>query len=173
MISQLWLFTGNSHFSLSSVLFEIRAADPCRGGRPHVSWLRQVESYLKDTGMAGLASVWVMVRRRPKEYRRKVDAATRCSGVCPHTWPVRPDKLMWTTSTVEVFSYSRIFETDVHFSLRSLICTNAGSGYVGAGPNRPFLLRRMIGATPQYISGKLLVLVHTEALTFKIANSVR
>ena len=23
--------------------------------------------------------------RRPKEYRRKVDAATRCSGVCPHT----------------------------------------------------------------------------------------
>ena len=39
-------------------------------GRPHASWLRQVESYLKD---------------RPKEYRRKVDAATRCSGVCPHT----------------------------------------------------------------------------------------
>ena len=25
-------------------------------------------------------------RRRPKEYRRKVDTATRCSGVCPHTW---------------------------------------------------------------------------------------
>ena len=50
-------------------------------------WLRQVESYLKDTGMAGLASAWAMARRRPKEYRRKVDAATRCSGVCPHTWP--------------------------------------------------------------------------------------
>ena len=53
--------------------------------RPHASWLRQVESYLKDTDMAGLASAWAMARRRPKEYRRKVDAATRCSGVCPHT----------------------------------------------------------------------------------------
>ena len=56
-------------------------------GRPHASWLRQVESYLKDAGMAGLASAWAMARRRPKEYRRKEDAATRCSGVCPHTWP--------------------------------------------------------------------------------------
>ena len=42
-------------------------------GRPHASWLRQVEAYLKDTGMAGLASAWVMARMRPKEYRRKVD----------------------------------------------------------------------------------------------------
>ena len=48
-------------------------------------WLRQVESYLEDTGMAGLASAWAMARRSPKDYRRKVDAATRCSGVCPHT----------------------------------------------------------------------------------------
>ena len=54
-------------------------------GRPQASWLRQAESYLRDTGMAGLASAWAMARRRPKEYRRKVDAATRCSGVCPHT----------------------------------------------------------------------------------------
>ena len=54
-------------------------------GRPHASWLRKVESYMKDAGMAGLASAWAMARRRPKEYRRKVDAATRCSGVCPHT----------------------------------------------------------------------------------------
>ena len=54
-------------------------------GRPHASWLRQVESYLKFAGMAGLASAWTMARRRPKEYRRKVDAATRCSCVCPHT----------------------------------------------------------------------------------------
>ena len=43
--------------------------------RPHVSCLRKVESYLKDAGMAGLASAWAIVRRRPKEYRRKVDAA--------------------------------------------------------------------------------------------------
>ena len=45
----------------------------------------QTEAYLKDMGMAALASAWAMARRRSKEYRRKVDAATRCSGVCPHT----------------------------------------------------------------------------------------
>ena len=50
--------------------------------RPQASWLRQVEPYRKDMGMADLASVWAMARRRPKEYRRKVEAATRCSGVC-------------------------------------------------------------------------------------------
>ena len=54
-------------------------------GRPHASWLREVESYLKDMVMVDLASVWAMARRRPKVYRRKVDAATCCSGVCPHT----------------------------------------------------------------------------------------
>ena len=45
----------------------------------------QTEAYLKDMGMAGLVSVWVMARRRTKEYCRKVDAATRCLGICPHT----------------------------------------------------------------------------------------
>ena len=54
-------------------------------GRPHASWLRQVESYLKDMDMTGLGSAWAMARRRTKEYPHKVDAATRCSGVCPHT----------------------------------------------------------------------------------------
>ena len=34
--------------------------------------MRQGESYLKDTGMAGLASAWAMDRRRPREYRHKV-----------------------------------------------------------------------------------------------------
>ena len=70
-------------------LFSFFCRDP-RGwsmprGRPHASWLRKVESYLKDVGMAGLASAWAMARWRPKEYRRKVDAATPCSGVCTHT----------------------------------------------------------------------------------------
>ena len=46
--------------------------------RTQASWLRQVEYYLKDMGMAGLASAWAMAKRRTKEYRRKVDAATRC-----------------------------------------------------------------------------------------------
>ena len=54
-------------------------------GRPQAPWLRQMESHLKDTGMAGLASAWAMARRRLKEYRRKVHAATRCFGVSPHT----------------------------------------------------------------------------------------
>ena len=51
-------------------------------GRPQASWLRQVESFQKN---AGLESAWAMARRRPKEYRRMVDGATLCSGVCPHT----------------------------------------------------------------------------------------
>ena len=54
-------------------------------GRTHASWLRQLESYLKDAGMAGLASAWAMVRPSPEEYCREVDAATRCSGVFLHT----------------------------------------------------------------------------------------
>ena len=44
--------------------------------------LRQVESYI-GYGRGSLASAWAMVRYRQKEYRRKLDAATRCSGVCP------------------------------------------------------------------------------------------
>ena len=53
-------------------------------GRPRASWLRQVESYLRDSGMAGLASAWVMARGWPWEYHRKVDSATHCFGVCSH-----------------------------------------------------------------------------------------
>ena len=53
-------------------------------GAPKRFIVAQVESYLKDAGKAGLASAWAMARRRSREYRRKVDAATRCSGVCPH-----------------------------------------------------------------------------------------
>ena len=30
---------------------------------------------------------WAIARRRPMEYRRMVDAATRCPGVCPYTSP--------------------------------------------------------------------------------------
>ena len=47
----------------------------------------QTEAYVRDMGLTGLASAWAMDRRRPKEYRHKVDAATRCSRVCPHTCP--------------------------------------------------------------------------------------
>ena len=85
-----YAFTGMWHGSLQripiigSCLVGIRGLH-LAGGRPRASWLRHVESYLKDTCMAALASAWAMTRRRPQEYRRKVDAATRCSGVCPHT----------------------------------------------------------------------------------------
>ena len=34
-------------------------------GRSQASCLRQVKAYLKDMGMAGLASAWTMARRRP------------------------------------------------------------------------------------------------------------
>ena len=45
----------------------------------------QVDSYLKNTGKAGLASAWAMARRMLKKYRRKVDEATRYSGAYLHT----------------------------------------------------------------------------------------
>ena len=53
-------------------------------GRPRASWLQRVDRHLKEMGM-GQASAWGMARRRSLEYRRKVDAATRCSGTCSHT----------------------------------------------------------------------------------------
>ena len=48
----------------------------------------QTEVYLRNMGMTGPASAWAMARRRTKEYRREVDAATRCSGLFPPhlTW---------------------------------------------------------------------------------------
>ena len=51
-------------------------------GRPHALWLQQVDQHL-EMGM-GRAFAWVMARRRPLEYRWKVDAASRCSRACSH-----------------------------------------------------------------------------------------
>ena len=53
-------------------------------GRPRASWLQQVDRYLREMGM-GQASAWGIARRRPLEYRQKVDTVTRCSGTCSHT----------------------------------------------------------------------------------------
>ena len=53
-------------------------------GRPCASWLQQVDQHLKEMGM-GQASAWGMARRRPLEFRRKVDAATHRSCACSHT----------------------------------------------------------------------------------------
>ena len=55
--------------------------------------------------MAGLASAWAMARRRPEKYRQKVDAATRWSGVRPHTCPDstvifdKLQKICWNVTT--------------------------------------------------------------------------
>ena len=66
-------------------------ATPCGGSRPSDSFLSRSEGsddtevyYLKDTGRTRLASAGAMARRRPEKDWRKVDAATRCSGACPH-----------------------------------------------------------------------------------------
>ena len=53
-------------------------------GQPRASWLQQVDRHLKEIGIAQ-ASAWGMARRRPLEYRRKVDTATRSSGTCSPT----------------------------------------------------------------------------------------
>ena len=67
-------------------ILSARESHECRRpmGRPRALWLQQGDQNLKEMGM-GLASVWGMARRRPLEYRRKVNAATRCSGTCSHT----------------------------------------------------------------------------------------
>ena len=53
-------------------------------GRPHASWLQQVDQHLKELGM-GQAYAWEMARRRPLEYEQKVDAVTLCSSSCSDT----------------------------------------------------------------------------------------
>ena len=51
-------------------------------GCPHASWLRQMESYLRDMGSDGLDVCLGDGQTESEKYRREVDAATRCSGVC-------------------------------------------------------------------------------------------
>ena len=48
-------------------------------GQPRASWLQQVDRHLKEMGI-GQVCAWGMARRRPLEYRRKVDAVMRSSG---------------------------------------------------------------------------------------------
>ncbi len=78
---QLWLYGHVAHFPDADRAHQILSARESREwkrpmGLPHASWLQQVDRHLKEMGMA---------RRRPLEYRRKVDAATHCSGACSHT----------------------------------------------------------------------------------------
>ena len=55
---------------------------------PYIFTFCDSEDYLKDMVMTGLASVLAMAKRRPKDYRHRVDAATRCYGVQFHFSPV-------------------------------------------------------------------------------------
>ena len=50
-------------------------------GQLCASWLQEVDQHLKEMGMSQ-AFAWEMARRRPLEYRWKVDAAMCCSGAC-------------------------------------------------------------------------------------------
>ena len=86
---QLRLYGHVARFSDTDPAHQILSARESREwrrpmGRPCASWLQQVDRHLKEIGM-GQASACGMARRRPLEYRRKVDAATRCSGACSHT----------------------------------------------------------------------------------------
>ena len=86
---QLRLYGHVAHFSDADPAHQILSARESREWRRSVGrscdlWLQQVHHHLKEMGM-GQASAWGMARRRPLEFRRKVDAATRCSGACSHT----------------------------------------------------------------------------------------
>ena len=58
-------------------LIGIRLLGSCREATRIRSCVRKPENY----------GARAMARRRPWKYHRKVDAATPCSGVCPHTSP--------------------------------------------------------------------------------------
>ena len=52
-----------------------------RGAHTLHGCIRCSEFYLKDIGMAGLASAWLMARQRLKEYSHKVNAVTLWSRI--------------------------------------------------------------------------------------------
>ena len=82
---QLRLYGHVARFPEADPAHQILSARESREWRrTRASWLQQVDWHLKEMGM-GQASAWGMARRRPLEYRWKVDAETRCSGACSHT----------------------------------------------------------------------------------------
>ena len=88
---QLRLYGHVARFPDADLAYQILSAqEPCKWrrpkGRPHASWLQQVDQHMKEVRM-GQASAWGKVRWRPLECWRKVDAATRYSGACFLTLP--------------------------------------------------------------------------------------
>ena len=53
-------------------------------GRPRATWLSEVDHSFQKVGI-GRVAAWRMASRRPKEYRKKVDAATRHCSACSPT----------------------------------------------------------------------------------------
>ena len=70
---QLRLYGHVAHFPDADPAHQILSARESREWRRP---MQQVDRHLKEMGMA---------RRRPLEYRQKVDAATSCCGACSHT----------------------------------------------------------------------------------------
>ena len=55
-----------------------------RRGHQRPTWLSGVDHKFREVGM-GQVATWGMASRRPKEYRKKVDAATRYCSACSPT----------------------------------------------------------------------------------------
>ena len=75
-----------------------------RGGRPHASWMRQVECYLKDTGMAA----WRLPGRWPDGGRRNTVARWTRRRAAPAYAPIPdlqypiPIPSSWMSSLISV-----------------------------------------------------------------------
>ena len=88
MLSRISHFKQLYEIGASSVVKWLRRLQPAgwtrQAGHPYDTLLRQM--YRHFAGGGGWA-VWRpggWAIRRPKEYRLKVDAATRCCGACSH-----------------------------------------------------------------------------------------
>ena len=56
-----------------------------RDGRPRKRWLEQLEENLVNVRVTGQAAARMYAKRSADGWRRKVDAAKRLPGACPHT----------------------------------------------------------------------------------------
>jgi hypothetical protein len=53
-------------------------------GRPRATWLNQIDGHCRELGI-GRELAWGLAKRDPAGWRSRVNAATRCFGVCSHT----------------------------------------------------------------------------------------
>ena len=122
--------------------------------RLRASWLRLVNFYPEDVGRNGLPSTVAMARQTPKEYHRKINAATRCSRVWPHIWQDLNLKILclswiqmvWMTKQIYPHRHAlRVFHLDVViFSLVAL----TGRVFRDEFENHPVAWKRRSAHTP-------------------------